>query len=262
MINTPVVILHGLFGSKRNWNNASLLLANKCKRNVYTLDLPNHGDSFHSLQPMNISEYASSIENFIINKNGLNLKKFILIGHSLGGKIAMELALNQIKDGIVDKLIVLDITPISKSQLSNEITNYFEVLESIHLDNYLKNNNIKKEIEDIMKTAGITDPGIRQFLLMNLYYNKNKSKYKWKFNISSLKHSIKGMDIVSNNSCLVKTLFIYGEKSNYVNITDFESIFKHFPNCQIQKLDNSGHWLHMDQPQALINIIDTFINSK
>lgn len=252
----PLVILHGLYGSSDNWFSIAKLLEKSFS--VYLLDLRNHGQSPHS----EIHDYDSmctDIEEFIEQNK---LKNIYLMGHSMGGKVAINLVKKN--PNLVKKLIIVDISPFTYENDSDSI----EIINShIKILKILSNLNIDKfksrEDVDMLLSKSITDNKLRQFLLKNLKRN-SKNEFYWTFNLNSLRANI--YEILLNN-CLnenyeitVQTLFIKGENSNYIPFEHLDKIKLIFKNSDIVTIKNSGHWVHTENTNDFIESIEKFIN--
>ena len=243
---TPLVIIHGLFGMSDNWNTLGKRFAEKF--NVHIVDLRNHGRSFHS-NDFSYDHMAEDIEKYI---RSLNLDNPIVIGHSLGGKVGMNLAFrNNIK---FRKLIVVDIAP--KKYSVDFHKNILEFLSSISIKEF----SSRVQIDELLSSE-IKDFSVRQFLMKNLYRDTNK-EFNWRFNIMVLKEkldNISGVDFL-DKKINIPTLFLSGERSNYINEDDKQLISNYFDNYQIYNIANSGHWIHAEQPELFYNSVISFIN--
>ena len=242
----PLVIIHGLFGMSDNWNTLGKRFAEKF--NVHIVDLRNHGRSFHS-NDFSYNFMAEDIEKYI---HSLNLDSPIIIGHSLGGKVGMNLALrSNIK---FRKLIVVDIAP--KKYSVDFHKNILEFLSSISIKEF----SSRVQIDELLSSE-IKDFSVRQFLMKNLYRD-TKKEFNWRFNIMVLKEkldNISGVDFL-DKKINIPTLFLSGERSNYINEDDKQLISNYFDNYQIYTIENSGHWIHAEQPELFYNSVISFIN--
>ena len=240
----PLIILHGLFGSLDNW----MTLAKKLGENfeVYLVDARNHGQSPHANE-FNYDIMAIDLYEFIMQNN---IVDSIILGHSMGGKTAMQFAMNYPNQ--LSKLIVVDIAPkcypvhhtaILKSMLSLD----FDIIK-----------NRKKAGVELSKT--ITDFSTRQFLLKNLYWIK-KDKLAWKFNLSVINKNIAlmGVELENISKFYKPTLFIRGEKSDYIAKNDIITIQNIFPNAIIKSI-KSGHWVHAENPAEFLQVVLTFLS--
>jgi len=237
---TTVVLIHGLFGSLSNLGMVARPL--KEKFNVLQIDVRNHGLSGHS-DDMN---YQLMSEDVLETLDHLKIQNFIVIGHSMGGKISMKLA--DLAQARMQKLIVLDVTPIAYQE--NHHDQIFKALFAV------ENAQIqtRKEAYEIMHQY-LTEEMVIQFLL------KSWSKGKWLFNIHALFNhysDILSWDSQTQNS--IPTLFIKGGKSPYISKPEhFEVIQQQFNHLKIEVVDGVGHWLHAEKPDAVNQLIHDFI---
>jgi pimeloyl-ACP methyl ester carboxylesterase len=250
----PLLILHGLFGQSDNWNT----LAKRFSENgfeVYAIDQRNHGLSPHS-DVWNYDAMADDIKDFIDEHN---LQNPILLGHSMGGKTAMFFALKY--DGILDKLIVADMSP-RRYEPRHDI-----VLDALNAVDFSKINT-RKEAEAVLSEY-ITDFGTKQFLLKNIYWEDSSTgsltevvnKMNWRFNLPVITENINEMIVPAPiGSSRVNTLFLRGEKSDYINeAIDVPEIKERFPNYKLQTIAHAGHWVHAEQPEAFYEAVMGFI---
>lgn len=244
----PVIIMHGLFGSSRNW----LSLAKKLSEShqVYIVDLRNHGRSGHA-DSMTYIDMAADIAHLIeIN----DLDKVNLIGHSMGGKVAMTFALQYRL--LINKLIVLDISPVS---YQNEFDLLLETMLNLPLDQ-INNRNDANEI----LSHDIPDESLRAFLLQNLI--QDGDSYRWRINLEGIKENLGNISgfpaPVTINSLECRTLFLGGSESDYIRPHHHPIIRKFFSNTLIHTVSNAGHWLHVQQPDTVLQRITTFLEDQ
>ena len=244
----PLLILHGLFGQSDNWNS----LAKRFGENgfeVYTIDQRNHGLSPHS-DEFSYSVMADDIKEFIEEHK---LENVILLGHSMGGKVAMCLELKYL--GILDKLIVADMSPREYEP------HHATVLEALHEVDF---NTIttRKEAEASLGKY-ISDFGTKQFLLKNIYWQDIASnKMNWRFNLPALSHHYNEiLAAVPLGTSGIKALFIRGERSEYITDRDTPEIEKRFTNYTLETIDGAGHWVHAEKPDAFFETVMRFIKA-
>ena len=241
-----VVLIHGLFGSLENLNViAKPLSEHFCVTNV---DLRNHGLSPHSDE----MDYLAMANDIVELMAKLKIQKAHLVGHSMGGKVAMQVALTHSE--LVNKLVVLDIAPVSYP------ARHTQIIEAL---NAVKNADIsdRKQANLVMQPY-IEELGVRQFLLKSLYKN-DAGKFVWRFNLSVLdnKYSTITDNINANNSCLCETLFIKGNDSDYILAEHREAINSLFKNVSAKIIHGAGHWLHAQKPQAVNKAINDFLTA-
>jgi esterase len=242
----PIIILHGLFGMLDNWQTIAKKLAENYS--VFAVDQRNHGRSPHD-PGMNHKVMAEDLQEFMQQQW---IHKAFVLGHSMGGKTAMQLALDFPE--MVEKLIVVDIGPFSNSG-GHEVI--FDALLSMDL----KKIKSRKEADDFLSTK-IPQFGVRQFLLKNLSGNK-AGEYFWKMNLPVIyKHYSEILAKVDVNEPFEgDTLFIRGGKSNYINEGDFPAFKNIFPNAQLKTIENAGHWVHADAPDQLLKTTINFLQN-
>ncbi len=241
----PLIILHGLFGQSDNWTTHAKLFAEQ-NFEVYTVDLRNHGLSPHS-DDFNYEVMSDDVLELIEDNH---LQSVILMGHSLGGKVAMQFALHHSE--FLDKLIVVDIAPKSYAP------HHHKVLEGLNAVDFTIVKT-RKEAEAILSES-IDDMGTRQFLLKNLYW-KTDTELAWRFNLNAIgKHIANvGAEIISKYNTTTPTLFIRGEKSNYVLDSDMKMIDELFPQSKLETIAGAGHWIHAEKPKEFFESVMGFI---
>jgi esterase len=247
---TPLIILHGLFGSSDNWQTLGKHFSEKGFA-VYLVDLRNHGRSPHS-DEWNYKVMSDDVLE-LMNDNAID--KAIVIGHSMGGKTAMQLAVEH-PDRLI-KLVVVDIAPKKYNSTQKDVA---EALQRVDLDSVTS----RKEAEEILN-EGIDDTGTKQFLLKNLYWKEGeKEKLAWRFNLDVIANKIEeASDELNWNGtpCNVDTLFIRGERSNYIRNEDFERIKEIFPHAVIETISGAGHWVHSEKPVEFFERIIDFLGN-
>ena len=240
-----ILILHGFLGSGDNWKSVGRKL-NPLGYTIHLIDQRNHGRSFHS-EKFDYDIMCEDLFNYI---KYYNIKNAILIGHSMGGKTAMNFSLNHPK--LVSKLIVLDTSPREYPVLHQNI---IDSLKEIDLSIFTN----RKEI-DIELRKSVTQQGLRNFLTKNIY-RMNDGNLNFRFNLQSLSQNIGkiGQKIESNTKFFSEVIFIKGETSDYINESDKVMINNLFPNAKFYKIPNAGHWLHVDNPIDFISILLSLI---
>ncbi len=239
------MIIHGLFGSSDNWGT----LGKKFTENhtVYLIDQRNHGHSDHN-EIMNYDAMAEDLMQLIDNEG---IKNPILLGHSMGGKTAMRFA--QKFPNVLSKLIVADIGVKEYPMHHNHI---IEGLINIDL------NVVKSRGEATKILANyVPEFGIQQFLLKNLYWIE-KGKLAWRMNIPVIVQNMKViLGNIPNETSETPSLFLRGEKSNYILEDDFDQISEIFTNSTFETIYNAGHWLHAENPIDFFSIVSEFIDN-
>ena len=241
----PIVILHGLFGTLDNWQTIAKKLAEQYM--VFIIDLRNHGKSPHDPE-MNYSIMAEDIQHFLESQW---IYESHIIGHSMGGKVAMEFA-HQYPE-MVEKLVVVDIAPKAYPPGHQRI---FEALFKIDL----KEITNRKEADNQLQPR-IEEFSVRQFLLKNLTREKD-GNYRWKMNLPVIfKHYPEILASVELEEPFAgDTLFVRGGQSNYITDEDYPLIEAQFPNAVIETIPESGHWVHAEAPATFLQILEGFLN--
>ncbi|MBC8220020.1 MAG: alpha/beta fold hydrolase [Proteobacteria bacterium] len=242
------VVLHGLFGSGKNWRSFAGSLEEDFQ--VWTLDARNHGDSPHA-DSMNYQQMAEDVARFFAENE---LKNVILLGHSMGGKTAMQLAL-QFPDRIA-ALIVVDIAPVCYDHLHKQLK-LIEAMQELHLAAEMSRSEIEKKL-----ALKIPEKRLLSFLMTNL--NRQNGQFKWRIGLQQI---AAGMPDLLNYPDLKSVFkgpvqFIGGENSAYLKFEYHALIRKYFPESRITLLKNCGHWLHVEQPAAFQKTVNEFLQDN
>ena len=245
-VGKPLIIMHGVFGSSDNWQTLGKVLSEQFK--VYLVDLRNHGNSPHSDE----FDYEVMVKDVTELMTDEGLDQAHILGHSMGGKVAMHLATQHPEK--VNKLIVVDIAPKYYPPHHQEV---FEGFHSVDLSN-LKNR--KDADHHIAKV--ISNVGVRQFILKNLDRKKDRS-FEWKLNIGAIEKAIEQASegIERKVSFNGNTLFIAGSKSDYIKDEDHSLIRRYFPKATIVSIKGAGHWVHAEKPEELGEIVIEFLSA-
>ena len=241
----PLFILHGLFGSSDNWQTLAKHFAEYFT--VYIIDLRNHGHSPHS-DEFSYALMSEDIYELMVDER---LEKVMLLGHSLGGKVAMYFTVTY--PDKVDKLVVVDIGP-KKYPVTNQFV--IDALDQFNPQDLAS----RKEAEEIL-TKHIDEVGVRQFLLKNLYWDDNQ-KLRWRFNLSAIKQHLKNVGEVTpipSDPIDIPVLFLKGEKSDYIFTGDIKLINSMFPHAHLEVIPAAGHWIHADQPIVFFKTVAEFL---
>lgn len=232
----PLIIMHGLFGTSDNWNTLAKKYAEHFT--TYTVDLRNHGQSPHS----NEWNYDVMAEDIIELMNDENISSANIMGHSMGGKVAMFMA-GKFPERI-NKLIVSDIAPKYYAPHHRELLDALQGLD-------LHTTKTRKEAEAYMNSV-IPEPGVRQFLLKSLYWEEEPtgSKLAWRFNLNVISNEINnvGEELSRNVFFEGPTLFVRGSESHYITDNDIDQILEHFPLSKLITIEGAGHWIHAEKP--------------
>lgn len=239
-----LVILHGLLGMLDNWQAPARKLEHRFR--CILVDARNHGRSPHAVD----HTYDLMVEDTIELMDQLKIDKAHVLGHSMGGKTAMRLA--QRFPDRVEQLVVVDIGPKFYPIHHEQI---FAALNAVPLDKIER----RTEAEEFMMPH-IQDGGVRQFLMKSLYH-ESRGKFGWRFNLKGLEENLsnvgEAMDEVDYEG---ETLFIRGEKSDYILDEDWPDIKMLFPNAFLQTIENAGHWVHAEQQDAFVDSVNEFLN--
>lgn len=242
----PVILIHGLFGNLDNLGRLAKSLSEHF--DVISLDLPNHGLSSH------ISEFdypllAQIVSDFI---STLGISQCHVVGHSMGGKVAMQLALDY--PSMVQSLTVADIAPV---QYTDRHSKVFSALNAVDVTTL----TTRAQAMAVVTSCGI-DNATAQFLLKNLA--KSDEQLIWRCNIENLKNNYINIinGLTPNLVYTGPTLFIKGEKSDYINATHRPMIMAHFPHANAKIIQGTGHWLHAEKPASFNKIVTDFIDKN
>lgn len=243
----PLIILHGFLGMSDNWKTLGTQFAENGFQ-VHMLDLRNHGRSFHS----DDFNYQVMTEDILSYCQFHQLNKIDIIGHSMGGKVAMFLATNH--PDLIANLIVADIGPRYYRP------HHQDILEGLNaVDFSIKPE--RSEVDEILKKY-IPDFGTRQFLMKSLYW-KEPGQLAFRFNLEVFNKEIEqvGKALPEESHFDKSTLFIKGGNSRYILDEDFDAIRNQFPKAQFETIPNAGHWLHAENPQLFFEIVMKFLNA-
>lgn len=243
----PLLILHGFLGMSDNWKTLGTQYA-ALGFEVHLIDLRNHGRSFHDPA----FSYAVMVQDLLNYCANYGLNEVSVIGHSMGGKLAMLLATQH--PNLVRQLIVADIGPKYYPQHHQEI---LTGLNAIDFSVQPERNQVDAQLQHY-----IPDFGTRQFLLKNLYWQM-PGQLAFRFNLPVLTQEIEQVGTALPDSAHydLPTLFVRGGNSKYILDTDWEHIVSHFPNAQLETIPNVGHWLHAENPALFFTLTSQFLIS-
>jgi len=241
---TPVVVLHGLFGSAGNWRGVARRLSGD--RRVLAMDMRNHGRSLHD-EAMTYPVMAADVLDTL---DAAGIERAVLMGHSMGGKAAMVAALQAPER--VEKLVVVDIAPVVYTHSHAELVDAMRRLDVAALGSRAE--------ADQRLAGGVEDDATRQFLLQSL--EKADTGYRWRLNLDALERAMP--DLVGfpgdiGGAFEGPTLFLYGQKSKYVQPEHRPRIEALFPGAEYAAIENAGHWVHAEQPAALVERLTDFL---
>jgi esterase len=238
-----LLLIHGLFGSLDNLSSLRRQFTHSFQ--VLSIDLPDHGKSAKT-DGFSFKHYAQQIQKLI---DELCLKNLSIIGHSLGGKVAMQLTLDVQRR--IEHLIILDMAPVEYSTRHLDV---FKGLNNVNLDSLTSRKQAEQSLNEFVKESST-----RQFLLKSLY-NQDKI-WQWRFNLPLLERDYTKISsaICTTNSYLGPVLFIKGELSDYLLPAHKPAILKLFPNAKSKVIGATGHWLHAEKPELCYKMILSFI---
>lgn len=240
-----MIIMHGLFGSCDNWLTQGKLLSQHY--HVYTIDLRNHGLSPHS----DDFDYTFMVKDLVEFIEDHKIKNPIVIGHSMGGKTAMNFAIAH--PDKVSTLIVVDIAPRAYNLEHYTIA---EGLLAITIDTLTSRNEADDQLSQFVPEADV-----RQFLLKNLQ-RKAEGGFSWKINLKVIAEKLSnvGVDLSYKGTYNKPTLFIKGNRSNYIKEEDTSRILTYFPIAKLEGMD-TGHWVQAEKPQEFVDLVHTYLQS-
>lgn len=244
-VGEDIIIIHGLLGSLDNFQTIAKQLSETYR--VWLLDMRNHGRSFHS-EEMNYEVMVEDVHEFMkINQ----LAHAHLIGHSMGGKVAMNFALTYPE--LVNDLIIIDIGP-KKYEGDHQVI--LKTMKDISLNDFSERSEIEEKISEKIHSQKIV-----QLMMKNL--GRDQNTFFWKPNVEViLKNYRLLMDTMPKHQIFNgKTVFIKGENSEYIELDELEDFRKYFSEAQMMIVPNSGHWVHADQPEVFLQLLFKILNN-
>lgn len=243
----PLILVHGFLGALDNWRSMSKRLAAHYR--VYLIDLRNHGHSPHS-EMMNYSVMARDLSEFFLAHG---IESGFVLGHSLGGKVAMQFALEC--PALVDKLIVADMAPKAYPPAHKPL---LAALRQLNV------NTLKSYAEaDTALAAAIGDAALRRFVIKNLEHGSDGS-FRWRIALEPIIANYDKLTqaITVGNTFDKPVCFLRAGRSNYVEESDLDLIRSLFPRAELRAIPNAGHWLHIDAPDEFFRIVTEFFASS
>ncbi len=242
----PVVILHGLFGSGDNWRPQANHLSKY--NHVVLVDLRNHGRSPHRSE-MSMQAMACDVEDTV---QSLGLERVGILGHSLGGKVAMECVLRN--PSAYSGMVVVDIAPRSYP------VRHLEIIQGMRAVAGAEPGS-RREADSVLAQY-VNEARVRAFLLKS-YDTSSQGGHGWRINIDAVEHEYEhirgGLSEGLGDACYYgPTLFIGGELSDYLQVEDQERIRQLFPKAEVETIADAGHWVHAEQPERFLKLIDGF----
>ncbi len=247
--NEPLLILHALFASGRTWQSQARRLSSAAERQVFTLDLRNHGATEHSSR-MGYECMAQDVLQFCDERQ---LREVVLLGHSMGGKVAMILALAHPER--CRALIALDIAPVAYSGNYADVFAGFKAVAQAAVTS-------RREANEILARL-LPDEMTRQFILTNLI--NREGKLAWRLNVHAIQAAMPELASfpphLKSLRYLGPAMFLKGEKSAYITEKGATAIRTLFPRAEIISIQNAGHWLNVEAPEAMQSEIVRFLNT-
>jgi esterase len=241
----PLVILHGLLGSARNWTAIAKQLGETHR--VFTLDLRNHGRSPWAATA-SFDDMADDVAAFIGRHR---LEPATVIGHSLGGKVAMRLAL--LRPELVERLVVVDVAPVA---YEHSFANYIRALRRVDLAGLSRRADADGALQE-----AVPAPGIRSFLLQNLV--QSDAGFGWRVNLAALEDNmaeLMGFTAAPQQTYPGPTLFLAGGRSDYVGAEHRPLIEELFPAARHAVIADAGHWVHAERPAEFVANLRAFLD--
>lgn len=244
----PVIILHGLFGSGRNWQTVAHRLAGRFR--VLTPDLRNHGESPHAAS-MSYAEMAADVAALA---ERLALGPVALVGHSMGGKVAMHFALS--RPSQTRRLVVVDIAPVAYSHDFDPLIEAMLALPVARLSS--------RSEADAFLAVRVPSAPLRQFLLQNLV--RDGAGYRWRLGLPEIAANMPRLLGFDEPEPAAQydgpALFLAGEQSGYVQPRGRKEAAARFPHARFQVVPAAGHWVHAEQTDAFLEHVSTFLEGR
>jgi esterase len=242
----PLIIVHGLYGSARNWNVIARRLADQ--RDVIAVDQRNHGES-PRYDSQSYADMAGDIAEVIENLGG----KADVLGHSMGGKAAMQLALSE-KQPLIRRLVIADIAPVAYDHDQSQFAAAMQAMDLVDLSE-------RREADRRLAAAGIDDPALRAFFLQSL--DLKASPPRWRLNLPVLSREMPKIVGWPGTAGQFdgSALFLTGSESSYVRTEHRPLIRAAFPRARFAKLPGAGHWLHADRPREFEETLRIFLDA-
>lgn len=245
----PVAILHGLFGSALNWAGIARSLSARFR--VLALDARNHGNSPWARR----CDYQVMAGDVAYSLERHGITRCAVIGHSMGGKTAMTLALT--KPEMVDRLVIVDIAP---ARYEPRVIGYVEAMLAVDLNAVARRSDAEAAL-----ARSVPDAETRQFLLQNLAADAT-GRYRWKINLEALRACIVDLAAFPEMPNGVRytgpTLFVAGERSDYIQPGHAEAIRAMFPEARTEVVSRAGHWVHAQNPPGFLACIEPFLAAR
>lgn len=251
-----LIILHGLYGNSDSWLRIARIIEKENKYIIHLPDIRNHGKSFHSTEH-NYDAMTEDLKEYIDHND---ISKAYIVGHSMGGKLAMFFAKKFPEH--IKKMVVADIAPGNYKSLTD-----YDSRANFHLNliSLFKSFNPEKHktYREFERSANIKDEAIKNLVLKNL--KKESGQLKWKLNLDAILNNLDNIldglnpDDFIDKKIKNEILFLKGEKSDYIQSNDEKLISFIFPNSRISQIPGAGHWLNVEQPEKVAEVIISFL---
>ena len=248
----PVLLLHGLFGSKRNWQSVAKNLSNA--HSVFAIDLRNHGQSPH-YDEMNYALMANDVAALM---DQLELDSAAILGHSMGGKVALQFA--QDYPARLRRLLVVDIAPVTYPDRYSDL---IEAMQNLSLQSFDRRAQVEERL-----TKAIPDRSLRRFLMHNLVKLADGA-FAWQLNLSAIAVNLPNLLGFSSPTTAAKSanydgpaLAIRGELSDYLDTRGFAELKVLLPQTELQSISGAGHWVHAEQPAVFLEVVRQFLEAE
>jgi pimeloyl-ACP methyl ester carboxylesterase len=241
---TPLLVLHGLFGSARNWQSIARRLGER--RHVFALDLRNHGGAPWAAT-MTYPEMAADVLRFLDDRG---YPRAAVLGHSMGGKVAMTLALDWPRR--VERLMVADIAPVTYTHTHAP---YVAAMLRANLSGVTRRGEVDEQL-----AAAVPEPALRSFLLQNLAMEHGQ--FRWRINLEAIGDamaSLIGFPDPGQRQYTGPALFIGGGASDYITPELAPVIARSFPAARIEMVPDAGHWVHAEKPDLFTDLVEGFL---
>lgn len=244
----PVVVLHGLFGSGRNWMTVSRRLADRYR--VLAPDLRNHGTSPWSP----VHTYEAMADDIVAVLEERSPGPAALVGHSMGGKAAMLVALR--RPDLVDRLVVVDVAPVA---YESGFGAYAGAMAEADLDGVTRRAEV-----DAQLASAVPAPGVRAFLLQNLVLDRDGAR--WRVNLPVLEAAMPTISgfpaVAAGTSYNGPALFVAGGRSDYVRREHADAVMTLFPRAEVAIVPEAGHWVHAERLEDFLAVLDPFLADR
>lgn len=246
----PIIILHGIFGNSDNWFSYARRLSQEGFE-VFTVDQRNHGQSPHS----DVFNYLAMTDDLFDFIDEHEIEDPILLGHSMGGKVAMRFALENPQ--LISKLIVVDIS-LKAYGPRKQHRSIINAMKAVKLDHISSRKEIEGQINEI-----IPEERIRQFVLKNLH-RREQDEFEWRINIDGIDKNLDQLfDGIETIEKFEKpTLFVKGGASDYILLEDYKQIRYNFPNAEIITIADASHWVHVEAPERFYQLTMGFASGN